>query len=52
MVKREEKGKVTFTMGVYETEINCVDKERTQTVYAKCDGNPWGVLTCLTDSRY
>ena len=39
-------------MGENETEIDCVDKERTPMVYSKCDGNPWGVSTCLIDNRY
>ena len=50
-LKREENRKVTFIMSENETEIDCVDKERTPTVYLKCQGNPWGVFTCLSDSR-
>ena len=51
-IKREGKRKMTFRMGENETEIDCVDKERTPLVYTKCDGNPWGVSTCLSDSCY
>ena len=51
LFKREEKRKVTFRMGENETEIDSVDKERTPTAYSKCEGNPWGVTTCLIDSR-
>ena len=43
---------MTFRMGENETEIDFVDKERTSMVYLKCAGNPWGVSTCLRDSRY
>ena len=50
--KREEKRKVTFRMGENDTEIDCVDKEKIQTAYSKCEGNPWEVSTCLSDSRY
>ena len=48
---REEKRKVISKMGENETEIDN-DNECTSTVYTKCEGNPWGVSTCLSDSRY
>ena len=48
-----EKRKVTLRMGENEKKIRlCVDRERTPTVYSKCVGHPWGVSTCLSDSRY
>ena len=48
----EEKRKVMFRMGENEPEVDCAEKERTLTVNTKCEGNPWGVSTCLSDSRY
>ena len=51
-LKGEEKRKATFRIGENETEIHCIDKEGTLTVYSKCEGNPWGVSACLSDSRY
>ena len=43
---------MTFGMDENETEIDCIDKERMLTVYLRCKDNPWGVSTCLSDSRY
>ena len=50
--KREEKRKVTFRICKKKKKLLCVDKERTPTISLKCEGNPWGVSTCLSDSRY
>ena len=49
--RREEKCDVTFTMGENETDIDCVGNESTLMVYAKCEGNPWGVSTWACGSR-
>ena len=49
-LKRQEKRKVTFTVGENETEIDCADKERTPTVYTKCEGNPRVVSICISGS--
>ena len=50
---REEKMKVTFRLGENETEIDFVlTKKRTQAVFKKCEGNPLGVSTCISDSKY
>ena len=40
-----------FIMDENETEIDCVDRERTLMVYNKCEHNPWGVSTCISGSR-
>ena len=49
--KRVKKRKMTFRMGENETEIDCVDKERTPMVCTKYEGNTWGVSTCFIGSR-
>ena len=43
---------MTVRMGENKTEVDCADKERTQTVYVKCEANPWVVSARLNDSRY
>ena len=52
--KREEKRKVTFRMGENMERKNClcVAKKGVPTVYPKCEGNPWGVSTCIGGSRH
>ena len=47
--KCEEKRKVTFRMGGNE---ECVNTKRTSSAYTKCEGNPYGVLTYISDGRY
>ena len=51
-LKREEKRKVTFRMGENEKTIECADKERSRTVHTKCNGDPLGVSTCISDNGY
>ena len=42
----EDKRKVTFIMDKNETEIDFeLIKKGTPTVYTKCEGNPWRILT-------
>ena len=43
---------MTFRMEENETEIDCVHEKRAPTVYAKFEGNPCVVSTCISDSRY
>ena len=50
--KTQEKRKVTFKFGDRYRNLLCVDKEKTSTVYMKCECNPWGVSTCISGSRY
>ena len=49
--KRQEKRKVTFSMGEDETGIDLVfiKKEHRGLVQ---NVNPWGVSTCISDSGY
>ena len=47
--KREEKRKVIFRIGEHETEIDFVlIRKIILMVYTKCEGNPWGVSTCIS----
>ena len=47
--KREEISKVTFRMGENETDFDfALIKKGTSVAYMKCEGNPWGVSTCLS----
>ena len=47
-LKREEKRKVTFTIGENVTEIDFVFIKK----HAKCEGNPWRVSTFISGERY
>ena len=51
--KREEKRKVTFSVGEDETEIDFVlIKERMLVIYMNCEDIPWGVSTCNSGRSY
>ena len=51
--KSEEKRKVALRMGENVTVIDiALINKRTPTVYAKCEGSPWGVSARISGSRY
>ena len=45
------KRKVTFRIQENKTKFECVDKERTQMVYTKCEANPWGVCSLRVNAN-
>ena len=48
----EEKRKVTFRMCENGKKNNFVLIKKTRMIYVDCEVNPWGVLACISGSRY